>query len=132
MQELHFVGQLVLAILLGGLVGWQRNRWGKSAGMRTYALVTAGAALFTILSVHSFNPGDVTRVASHIVTGIGFLGAGLIMQRGHHVEGLTTAAGLWMTAGVGMAVGVGMYVLAIGAAAVMFLVLMLDDTEIKK
>ncbi|MEK7067517.1 MAG: MgtC/SapB family protein, partial [Patescibacteria group bacterium] len=98
MNELYFLGQVVLAAALGAVLGWQRERWGKSAGPRTYALVAAGSALFTILSIYGFGGmSESSRVASQIVIGIGFLAAGIIFQKENHIEGLTTAAGLWTT-----------------------------------
>lgn len=133
MQQLYFLGQLALAILLGSVIGWQRERWGKSAGPRTCALVTVGATLFTILSTTAFaGSGNTASVAGSIVTGIGFLGAGMILHKENRVEGLTTAAGLWAMAAVGMAVGVRYFVAAIGATILIFLVLMLDDRRFRK
>ncbi|TAN32165.1 MgtC/SapB family protein [Patescibacteria group bacterium] len=131
MQQIYLVGQVVLALVLGAALGWQRGHSGKWAGLRTYALVTAGSALFTILSVNSFG-ADIARVAAQIVTGIGFLGAGTILHKETRVEGLTTAAGLWMTAAIGMAVGVGFYILSIASSVLIFLVLMFDDRRIVK
>lgn len=131
-EQVIFLGQIVLATALGGFLGFQRERWGKPAGPRTYALVTAGAALFTILSIHGFGAADASRVASNIVVGIGFLGAGLIFQRDGHIDNLTTAAGLWATAAIGMTVGVGYYVLAIGATILMLILFALNDQKFKK
>lgn len=104
-----------LALLLGGLVGLERERHNMPAGVRTFMLVSVGACMFTILSFRF--GGDPARVAAQIVTGIGFLGAGVVMQRGKTVHGLTSAAGIWSVAAVGMAVGMGDYFLA----AVLFL-----------
>jgi len=123
--------QILLAFILGGLLGAQREYIGKAAGMRTYTLVSTGAALFTIISKGGFNEFlvdasryDPSRIASNIVVGIGFLGAGVIIFRGGvKVEGLTTAAGLWVAAGIGMAVAVGMYGLAIFTTIMAFLIL---------
>lgn len=136
MNEVAFLCQIVLAMLLGGILGWQRESWGKSAGPRTYALVTAGSAMFTILSIHAFGVNESARVASNIVVGIGFLGAGLIFHKpdgyNDHVRGLTTAAGMWAAAGIGMAIGVGYYVLAIGTTIGTLALLMFDDSRFKK
>ncbi len=132
MTELYFLGQLVLAVFLGAILGWQRVSRGKPAGPRTYALVTAGAALFTILSVSAFSLSDPSRVASQIVVGIGFLGAGIIFKKDNHTEGLTTAAGLWITAAIGMAVGVHYYLLAGGTTLIIFILLTLNDQRFKK
>ena len=113
--------RLVVAMVLGGLVGFEREIAGKVAGFRTYSLISVGAALFVIISsvvskefigVTVFDP---LRVASQVVVGIGFLGAGLIIFRGDTVHGVTTAAGLWIVTALGMAVGFGMYEVAIFA-----------------
>lgn len=101
--------RLVLATALGAFVGYERERAGKPAGVRTHGMVSLGAALFTVVSLYGFEgTGDRARVAAQIVTGIGFLGAGAILNAGGSVQGLTTAAALWATAAIGMAVGVGM------------------------
>lgn len=120
-----FLIQILLSGLLGAVIGSEREMIGKAAGLRTFTLVSIGATLFTILSVHGFGGSgfDPSRVAAQIVTGIGFLGAGVIIQQGLRVKGLTTAAGMWASAAVGMAVGLGMYVLAIATAIVIFFVL---------
>jgi putative Mg2+ transporter-C (MgtC) family protein len=110
--------RLVIAMGLGILVGAQRSHIGKTAGMRTYALVAMGSALFTLIST-SFDfryadifKADPLRVASQILVGIGFLGAGVIFVQKNVVTGLTTAAGLWVVAGIGMATGLGMIALS--------------------
>lgn len=113
--------QLALATLLGGLVGLEREYNRKEAGLRTFALVSLGAAFFTIVAYSSLGlffkeppvGFDPTRIIGQIVLGVGFLGAGLIIFRESRVEGLTTAAGLWVAAAVGSAVGVKLYELAI-------------------
>ena len=123
--------QITYATVLGGLVGWQRREFsGKSAGPRTHALVCAASCLLTILSIHAF-PGDNTgRVASQIIVGMGFIGAGMILHHADHVVGLTTAAGIWMTAAIGMTAGTGYIVVAAGTTLIMLLILMLDDRHI--
>lgn len=131
MFEIYAFGQIALAIILGGMLGWQREYSGKAVGPRTYALVTAGSALFTILSIYAFGVDDA-RVAAGVVTGIGFLGVGTILHRENKVEGLTTAAGMWITAAIGMAVGAGFYTLAILTTVIIFLVLMMRDDWFKK
>ncbi|MBI2444065.1 MAG: MgtC/SapB family protein [Candidatus Magasanikbacteria bacterium] len=131
-QQLIFFGQVLLAILLGGILGWQRERRGKPAGARTYALVAAGAALFTILSVEGFGLADSARVASQVVVGIGFLGAGIIFHKPDHTEGLTTAAGLWAAAAIGMAVGVRFYLLAAATTLALLVLLILDDDRFSR
>jgi len=127
--ELNILGRLLLASLLGGLIGLEREVHGRPAGFRTHLLVTLGACLMMIVSEYFFIKfGDLKadgvvrldpgRVAAQIVTGIGFLGAGAIIKEGHAVRGLTTAACLWVVAGIGMAVGVGLYAAAIIVTAV--------------
>lgn len=116
--------RLLVAVALGGLVGVERTIAGKTAGMRTYALVAMGSALFVLISqivslqfinLTNFDP---LRMASQILVGIGFIGAGLVFQnnRDMKISGLTSAAGLWVSAGIGMAAGFGLFVLAIMAS----------------
>lgn len=107
--------RLIVALLLGGIIGLEREYRSKDAGFRTHFLVALGAALFTIISQYGFGDGvkDTSRVAAQVVSGIGFLGAGLIVFQKNVVRGLTTAAGLWVTAAIGMACGVGMYTTAV-------------------
>lgn len=131
LSQFNALASLVLAFVLGGLLGWQRERHGKAAGTRTYALVAAGAALFTICVALAFSSSTETaRMTSQIITGIGFIGAGTILRRDDKVEGITTAAGLWFAAGIGTSVGLGLYALAIGATVLSFAVLSLDDDAI--
>lgn len=117
--QLEIFFQLVLAVVLGAFVGIEREYRKKEAGLRTYSLVCLGAALFTILGLATIQQGaklqgsDPSRIVGQIVLGVGFLGAGLIIFRREHIEGLTTAAGLWVTAAIGAAVGVQLYSVAI-------------------
>lgn len=102
--------RLVLAAILGGMLGYDRERAGKSAGLRTHMLVSLGAAIFVLIPQQAgLAVSDITRVIQGIVAGVGFLGAGAIVKdsRGSEVEGLTTAAGIWLTAAVGIAAGLG-------------------------
>lgn len=117
MPETHvLILRLLLAGLLGGLIGAEREYRAKVAGMRTHLLVAIGAALMLIVSRYGFDgQGDPSRVAAQIVSGIGFIGAGSIMVQRHAVHGLTTAAGIWVSAGIGMAVASGLY--AVGVAS---------------
>ncbi len=111
---------VLLSALLGFAIGLERKMRNKEAGIRTHTIVCFGAALLTVVSIWGFGPhADGARVAAQIVSGVGFLGAGIIVYRRHEVRGLTTAAGVWATAGVGMACGAGLYVLALGATAVL-------------
>ena len=109
---LDIVIRVVVAAVLGALIGLDRELSDQPAGLRTHILVTLGSMLFTITGAYVFSAGDKvdpTRVAAQVVTGIGFLGAGAILRQGVSVRGLTTAAGLWVTAAVGMAVGFGFW-----------------------
>ena len=104
--------RVIVASVLGYMIGYERKNRDKSAGMRTHAIVALGAALMMVVSKYGFydvEKVDSSRVAAQIVSGVGFLGAGVIFVRNNTVSGLTTAAGLWTTAGVGMAVGAGKY-----------------------
>lgn len=116
--------RLVAAVLLGALVGFERERKGKPAGVRTHGMVCLGAALFTLVSLYGFGPsGDPSRVAAMIVSGIGFLGAGAILHQRESVHGLTTAASLWVTAAIGLATGVGMVSMSLVTTILVFLLL---------
>ena len=111
---LQLVIRLLVAGVLGALIGYERELRAKGAGVRTHVLVALGAALFMIISQHGFAGAerfDAARVAAGVVTGIGFLGGGIIMKK-NHVSGLTTAAGLWVTGAIGMGAGCGMYLMA--------------------
>ena len=104
--------KLLLAVTAGGLVGIEREYRDKAAGFRTLIFICAGACLFTILSVKLAPPDDPNRFAANIVTGVGFLGAGVILREGGKVIGLTTAATIWLTAAVGMGIGGGEYLIS--------------------
>lgn len=130
MEYLEFFGYMILAAGLGAILGWQREANGKAAGIRTHALVTIGSALFTMISTNGFESGEPSRVAAQILTGIGFIGAGAIMQKEDTVKGLTTASGLWAATAVGMAIGVEWVVEAVIATALIFLILFWKDKKI--
>ena len=117
--------RVAVAVALSALVGFDRERHGQAAGLRTHMLVGLGAALFTVLSLFGFGNGDHGRVAAQIVTGIGFLGAGAIIQRrnSRYPRGMTTAAGIWAVSAIGMACGTGAYVVAAFSALLMIFVL---------
>lgn len=115
-EQMELILRIVVASILGYLIGFERTSRDKSAGMRTHAIVALGASLMMIVSKYGFGDSpdyDGSRIAAQIVSGIGFLGAGVIYVRNNSVSGLTTAAGLWTTAGVGMAIGAGGYFLGI-------------------
>jgi putative Mg2+ transporter-C (MgtC) family protein len=119
-NDFELLGRLLLAAVLGGAIGAERELNDQAAGLRTHMLLTIGACLFTLISAYGFNGGigtDPSRIAAQIVTGIGFLGGGAIVRHGLTVKGLTTAASIWATASVGVAVGAGSYVLGVGGAA---------------
>lgn len=123
---LELMVKILLAVFIGGLIGSERAYHGRSAGMRTHILVCLGAALTSMTSLFVVNElrvaGDVFRVSAQVISGIGFLGTGVIILRGNNmVIGLTTAAGLWTTAAIGIAVGYGYYAGAV-AATVLFLI----------
>jgi putative Mg2+ transporter-C (MgtC) family protein len=129
---IDMVLRLLLAAALGAVIGYQRERANKPAGLRTHILISLGSALFTVVSIFGFGDGvDVSRVAAGVVTGIGFIGAGVIFRgmRGDHVMGLTTAASVWVTAAIGLAAGVGMYLIATVVAAITVLVLMVPRVK---
>jgi putative Mg2+ transporter-C (MgtC) family protein len=114
--NLEMVFRLILAAVLGACIGYQRERAHKPAGLRTHALISLGSALFTVVSVFGFGSQgvDASRIAAGVVTGVGFIGAGVIFRgmRGDMVMGLTTAASIWVSAAVGLAAGAGMYIVA--------------------
>ena len=121
--------RLLLAAVVGGIIGYERNRLNKPAGLRTHMLVSMGAALFTIVSITSFSNVDPSRVVAGIVTGIGFLGAGTIFREKDTIKGLTTAASLWAVAAIGITAGIGEY--AIMATATVLVILILQLNKIK-
>ncbi|HLU11321.1 MAG TPA: MgtC/SapB family protein [Oceanobacillus sp.] len=115
--------QLLLAAFLSMILGWERERKHREAGLRTHMLIGTGSCLFTALSLYGFADGDPGRVASQILPGLGFLGAGAILKEGANIQGLTTAASIWLTAAVGMAVATGAWFLAICAVLLVWFVL---------
>lgn len=121
---LEFIIRLFVASLIGAIIGFERKYRAKGAGVGTHVLVAIGAALFMIDSQHGFagaNRFDAARVAAGVVSGIGFLGGGIILKQQNRVSGLTTAAGLWVTAAMGLAIGSGLYILA-GSCALIVLI----------
>jgi len=120
--------RLLLAAGLSAAIGYQRERKGKAAGLRTHILIGSGAALFTLVSIYGFSGAvDPSRVAAGVVAGVGFIGAGVIFRgmRGEGVAGLTTAASIWITAAIGLAAGAGLYLIGAIATAITVGVLML-------
>ena len=121
--QLELSLSMLLAAVLGMVIGLEREYRAHDAGLRTHILVCVGSCLFTLLSIHAFQPGDPGRIASQILPGIGFLGAGIILERQAGVKNLTTAAGIWTTAAIGMAVGSGAWFMAIVATLLVWVVL---------
>ena len=130
------VFKLIISLLLGSVVGLERRHKGQIAGMRTFALISMGATLAMLVSIYipqeymGLKNGDPGRIAAQVISGIGFLGAGAIIQMKGSVRGLTTAAGIWMTACIGLAVGAGMYLIAtVACLLIIFVLMFLDSCE---
>ncbi|MBN8635576.1 MAG: MgtC/SapB family protein [Anaerolineae bacterium] len=136
--QLTIALQIILAGILSGLIGMDRERRGHDAGLRPHMLVGMGSCLFTGLSVLAFPGGDPGRVASQILPGLGFLGAGAILKQGANIQGLTTAASMWVTAAVGMGVGTGAWFAAICGTIIIWFTLVIvqrmkpDDLNSKR
>lgn len=126
LTDIEMFFRIIFACFLGCLIGWERERHRNiiSAGIRTYGAICLGACAFGIVSISIAN-ADSSRVAAQVVTGIGFLGGGIIFRQGDYVNGLTTAATLWATAAVGLSVAVGMYLTSLLTALLIFLLLYL-------
>jgi putative Mg2+ transporter-C (MgtC) family protein len=122
---------IALATLVGAVIGFERELRGKAAGIRTYAIVAMGSCLFTILSLTIGGPKDPARIAAQVVSGIGFLGAGVIFKDGHGIEGLTTAASLWGVAAIGMGIGFGQIAIALTSAAMVLIIMELFGLAVK-
>ena len=135
--DLEMIGRILLSVLLGGLIGYERELTHKPAGLRTHIFVCMGACLFTVSSFYlisndNFSSFDPTRIAAGIVTGISFIGAGSIIASKGDVKGVTTAASLWVIASIGLLVGFGIYLLPIIATVIVFLTLHYGGIEKKK
>ncbi len=122
--ELTMIMKVLLACLLGGIIGWEREIHGSAAGIRTYSSICLGACVFALVS-QSIVGADPARIAAQVVTGIGFLGAGVIFREGINIAGLTTAATLWTTAAIGLALAFSLYIVASISAIIVFLLLFL-------
>lgn len=119
--ELLISVKMVVSVLFGALVGLDRERHGREVGIRTYAAVTVGATLFTSVAAHIVNDATAaSRIVANIITGVGFLGAGVMYREGGLSRGLTTAATLWCSAAIGVAVGLNMFVIAATATAILY------------
>lgn len=129
-SDLEYLLRMVIAAVCGGIIGYERSRRRKEAGLRTHIIVAVGSALLMIVSKYGFMdvleiPGmrvDAARIASNVITGISFLGAGVIFIREASIKGLTTAAGLWAMAGVGLAIGAGMYGVGVFATVLIMVI----------
>ena len=139
-DELEYMLRMVIAAVCGGIIGYERSRRRKEAGLRTHIIVAVGSALLMIVSKYGFVdileiPGmraDGSRVAANVITGISFLGAGVIFVRDASIKGLTTAAGLWSRAGVGLAIGAGMYAVGIFATILIMVIQIFTHGNLKK
>ena len=133
--QLELSLRLIVAFVIGALVGVERERRAKVAGLRTHMLVAGGSAIFTVASLTLFGggvTGDPGRVAAQIVTGVGFLGAGAVIRSGASITGLTTAATIWVAAGLGMLAGGGAYILALAGAALTIVALRLPRKWLRR
>lgn len=131
-RELELAARLVISLVLGAVIGFEREMDRQPAGFRTHSLVALGSALFTIVSAYGFADAalDPTRIAAQIVSGIGFIGAGTILHHRGSIRGLTTAASLWSVAAVGMAAGAGMLLIAvIGTVLIVVVLAALEGVE---
>jgi putative Mg2+ transporter-C (MgtC) family protein len=118
--------KLLLASLCAALIGWERQRREKAAGLKTHVLIAFGSCLFTIVGMNlvgESDPGALLRIMQGIITGVGFVGAGAIMRQGESVKGITTAAGIWVIAAIGMTVGAGEYLLALYSSVMVVIML---------
>lgn len=130
--ELNLALRLTVGLVLGAIIGFERELHRQPAGFRTHSLVSLGAALFTVVSAFGFagSTVDPTRIAAQIVSGIGFIGAGTVLQYRGHIRGLTTAASLWSVAAIGTAAGAGLFVVAItGTILILVILSLLDQVE---
>ena len=122
LMQAEWLLRIIIAGICGVLIGYERRNRGKEAGIRTHAIVALASALIMVISLYGGNANyDSSRIAAQIVSGVGFLGAGMIFVHKRMITGLTTAAGVWATAGIGMAIGAGMYILGISAAFIIVL-----------
>ncbi len=130
--QLDLALRLTVGLVLGAIIGFERELHRQPAGFRTHSLVSLGAALFTVVSAFGFSGElvDPTRIAAQIVSGIGFIGAGTILQYRGHIRGLTTAASLWSVAAIGTAAGAGLYIVAVvGTVLILVVLSILDRVE---
>lgn len=135
-ENLIYFVRLILAAICGGIIGYERTNRGKGAGIRTHSIVSLASCLMMLVSKYGFGDmtilGDGSRIAAQVVSGVGFLGAGMIYFNGRHsVKGLTTAAGIWATSGIGLAIGSGMYAMGIATSLLILIMQVLLHKNIK-
>ncbi|MBO9598666.1 MAG: MgtC/SapB family protein [Cohnella sp.] len=128
-MQFEYLLRIIAAGLCGALIGFERKNRMKEAGIRTHFIVAVGAALMMVISKYGFQDQigwnnltlDPSRIAAQVVSGVGFLGAGMIFMQRHTIKGLTTAAGMWTTAGIGMIIGTGLYIVGLGVTAIILI-----------
>lgn len=132
-QQLITVFKLCFALALAGVIGYEREKYSKPAGLRTHMILSIGCTMLTVLSYDVFPlPTDNSRIAAAIITGIGFIGAGTVLQTRERIVGLTTAASIWLTASISLAVGTSNYVIAIAGTLLGYFVLESKPFQKKK
>lgn len=124
--ELIMAFDVLLASVLGGIIGWERETEGRDAGVRTYAAVALGSCVFALVAAHLMGDANPHVIAAGVVTGVGFIGAGVIMQERGSIIGLTTAATLWASASIGLAIGYELYLLAVSVTVIVYVLLALQ------
>jgi len=128
-MQFEYLLRIIAAGLCGALIGFERKNRMKEAGIRTHFIVAVGASLMMVISKYGFQDQigwnnltlDPSRIAAQVVSGVGFLGAGMIFMQRHTIKGLTTAAGMWTTAGIGMIIGTGLYIVGLGVTAIILI-----------
>ena len=128
-DELYFVVKLLMALIMGAAIGWEREKAGKEAGIRTFGLISMGACAFALVSM-SLMSGDPSRIASNVVVGIGFMGGGVIFHQNSRSHGLTTAASLWVSASVGLSTAFGLHVMALALCVITLIFLHLPSSKL--
>jgi putative Mg2+ transporter-C (MgtC) family protein len=131
-EQLITVFQLCLALALAGVIGYEREKYSKPAGLRTHMILAIGCTTLTVLSFGIDQPTDNSRIAAAIITGIGFIGAGTVLQIRDRIVGLTTAASIWLTASISLAVGTGNYIIAVAGTLLGYIVLESKPLRLKK
>lgn len=129
LTELNMLFLVVLSFIAGAIIGWEREQRGGHAGIRTFGYIAMGACVYGLISRHVPWPADVSRIASQVAIGVGFIGAGVIFRVGDHVGGLTTAATLWCVAAIGLAISFQMYTVSIVTTIVIFIFLRMPRTK---